>query len=436
MSKKSPSRQANAWARLSLAMGLSLGLAGPVMADPPNIPTTPNSNTSPPAATLAQAFEQAWAQQAAAQAAPQWRNAAQGRQQAAQQWLADAPALDLSAKTDRLNRNGGSRDYEAGLSLPLWLPGERARSQALAGAELNALESQLAAERLRLAGSLRQAWWAWQLSKQDQRIAQARHAAAAQLAQDVAKRLQAGDLTRADQHQAQAAEAAAQAELAQAAVQRLQAEQALAALGLSDILANGAAELEAEALTEARPAAMAELAPEHPALLALRDRAALAQRNAELAATQTRANPELRLSSTRERASFAEPYAQSITVGLRLPLGKSAASQSKQATALAEQLEAQAQLSQQSLALQAELRSAEAQLTASGLAAEAAQRRAELLAATRGFYAKSFALGQSDLPTRLRVEQEAFEAQRLSARARLQAAQAVSALRQAQGLLP
>nr|WP_295080726.1 TolC family protein [uncultured Roseateles sp.] len=436
MSKKSPSRQAHAWVRLSLAMGLSLGLAGPVMADPPNRQNTPNSNTTQPATTLAQAFEQAWAQQAAAQAAPQWRNAAQARQQAAQQWLADAPALDLSAKTDRLNRNGGSRDYEAGLSLPLWLPGERARSQALAGAELNALESQLAAERLRLAGSLRQAWWAWQLSKLDERIAQARHAAAAQLAQDVAKRLQAGDLTRADQHQAQAAEAAAQAELAQAAVQRLQAEQALAALGLSDIVMNAQADAELEVPSEARPAAIAELAPEHPALLALRDRAALAQRNAELAATQTRANPELRLSSTRERAGFAEPYAQSITVGLRLPLGKSAASQSKQATALAEQLEAQALLSQQSLALQAELRSAEAQMTASSLAAEAAQRRAELLAATRGFYAKSFALGQSDLPTRLRVEQEAFEAQRLSARARLQAAQAVSALRQAQGLLP
>jgi cobalt-zinc-cadmium efflux system outer membrane protein len=54
----------------------------------------------------------------------------------------------------------------------------------------------------------------------------------------------------------------------------------------------------------------------------------------------------------------------------------------------------------------------------------------------RGFVEKSFQLGESDLPTRLRVETEAVEAQRQAAVARIAVAGAVSALRQALGLLP
>ena len=68
--------------------------------------------------------------------------------------------------------------------------------------------------------------------------------------------------------------------------------------------------------------------------------------------------------------------------------------------------------------------------------AQAATRRAELARETRGFFDKSFRLGESDLPTRLRVELDAAEAERQSARARLAVQQAVSALRQALGQLP
>ena len=50
--------------------------------------------------------------------------------------------------------------------------------------------------------------------------------------------------------------------------------------------------------------------------------------------------------------------------------------------------------------------------------------------------AKAFALGEADWPTRLRVEQDAAQAERQLARARIEAAAALSALRQALGLLP
>ena len=66
----------------------------------------------------------------------------------------------------------------------------------------------------------------------------------------------------------------------------------------------------------------------------------------------------------------------------------------------------------------------------------AAQRRALLARESRVFFQKSFQLGETDLPTRLRMEREAMDAERQAARAGIDLAAAQSALRQTLGLLP
>jgi cobalt-zinc-cadmium efflux system outer membrane protein len=55
---------------------------------------------------------------------------------------------------------------------------------------------------------------------------------------------------------------------------------------------------------------------------------------------------------------------------------------------------------------------------------------------SRTFFEKSFQLGESDLPTRLRIEVEAVEAQRQAALSRIEFSASISSLRQAAGLLP
>ena len=67
---------------------------------------------------------------------------------------------------------------------------------------------------------------------------------------------------------------------------------------------------------------------------------------------------------------------------------------------------------------------------------DALARHAALAQGTRGFVDKAFRLGEADGPTRLRVELEAAQAERQLARARIDAAAAISHLRQALGLLP
>ncbi|MBB4844476.1 cobalt-zinc-cadmium efflux system outer membrane protein [Paucibacter oligotrophus] len=390
------------------------------------------SHAEPQPIGLAQLFEQAWALQAEAAAAPARQQAVAARRQQAQAWTADALSLELAAKTDRFGgQNQGSREYELGLQIPLWLPGERGRSQALAEAEQGALDSRLAAARWRLAAQVREAWWQWQLQQQDLALAAERLQAATQLSRDVARRVAAGELARADQHQAESTRLAAELESQQAQLASQQARQKLLALGLQP--AQRLAE-QGEALPEPRPDEA--VPPEHPALQELRDRLGLSERAHALLQTQDRANPALRLSSSRERGGFGEPFTQTLTLGLSIPLGAAPAQRSRLANAQAEQLEARALLQQQELQLRGEIAQARLALQSAQSQAELAAHRAALAQQTRGFFAKSFALGQSDLPQLLRVEQDAFEAQRQSQRAGLRLQQARSELRQALGLLP
>lgn len=176
--------------------------------------------------------------------------------------------------------------------------------------------------------------------------------------------------------------------------------------------------------------------PEHPFVAEARSRALVARRTMELTSTQRRANPELTVGASRETGGAGEPSVQSLIVGIRVPFGGGPRQDARAATAHAEALEAEAVADVEQNRVTSEATAARARLQAAQVQVQAAERRARLAAETRGFYDKSFRLGESDLPTRLRVELEAAEAQRALARSRIEAAAAVSQLRQALGLLP
>lgn len=409
-----------AFATLAL-LGLAAGAAAQ---DGPAQATTP----------LAALFEAAWARQPEPQALQARQQALQAQRNAAAAWTPEPPALEATHKTDRLNRNAGARELELALSVPLWLPGERRGAAALADAQAQALESQADAARLRLAAAVREAWWAWQRAGLELELAQSQRDGAQRLAADVARRARAGELARADQHQADAAVAAAEASLAQAAAEHAVARRQVQALGGLPPPAAAGADTQAE--PEPSSVAQAAGGTPHPALADLQHRARLAERQAALLATQSRAHPELLLATTRERAVAGERSAQSLTLGLRIPFGGGARHESGVATARAEALEAQAQVALEQARLEAERDAAMARWESARLQQAATERRAALARETRGFFEKSFRLGESDLPTRLRVEAEAFEADRQAARARIDVAAALSAWRQALGLLP
>jgi cobalt-zinc-cadmium efflux system outer membrane protein len=375
-------------------------------------------------------FDAAWARQPEALALQARRESVQAQRRAASAWTPEPPALEAATRTDRLTGNNGGRELEVGVVVPLWLPGERSGSSVLADAEAAAVESRVEAARLRLAAAVREAWWSWQRAGAEVEIARAQLESARQLATDVGRRAKAGELARADRHQADGAVAAAEASLAQsqaAATAALQQVRALSGMAITTLR-------DAPALPEPLPPSSG--LPDHPALTELQDRAIVAERSAELASAQSRANPELLLATTRERASSTEAYQQTITLAVRIPFGGGSRYEGKVAKARADAAEAQAQLALDRAQLHSDREAAVARVEAVRVQLAAAERRAALARETRGFFEKSFRLGETDLPTRLRIESEATEAERQAARSRIELAAAISAWRQALGLLP
>jgi cobalt-zinc-cadmium efflux system outer membrane protein len=419
-------------ASTTLALALAVAFALSAVAAGALAQTT----AKPEGLTLSQAFEAAWARQPELAALAARRDAARAQQQAAQSWTPEPVAVEVTGKTDRLNRNLGTREYEAGLAIPLWLPGERGRSQALAQAEGRAIESRTTAAQLRVAAAVREAWWNWQRARADAATAQGQLDNAQRIAADVGKRLKAGDLARADQHQAAGATATAQVSVAQAQAALIVAEQALRTLLVSPGLALTAGLDVVNAEPEPEPGSAVPDLDGHGELLALKDRAAAAEGLAALTATQSRVNPELLIATTRERDAPGEPWQQTLTVGVRIPFGAGPRHDARTAAARAETIELQAQLNLERVRLSSERDSAKARTESARLQLTAAERRAQLARETRGFFDKSFRLGETDLPTRLRIEAEATEAERQAARSRIELAAAISSWRQALGVLP
>ena len=97
------------------------------------------------------------------------------------------------------------------------------------------------------------------------------------------------------------------------------AEQSLRTLVASPGLALTAGP--ADLIAEPEPGAAATDMDTHGELLALKDRASVAEGVAALAATQSRANPELTIATTRDRGASGETWQQTFTVGVRIPFG-------------------------------------------------------------------------------------------------------------------
>ena len=388
--------------------------------------------------SLKDVFDTAWQRQPEAQAFQKRRDAAQAQAKAAWMLSPEPPSLEIGQRSDWMTGNKGVREIELGITVPIWLPGQRTASADLVLAESSLLERKQLASQLRLAASVRDAWWSWLRARVDAELSSEQLANAQRLAADVAKRTQAGDLAKSDQHQAEGAVAAAQAHAAQAQSASASAlAQVMALTGntaQADLSVNPGGEPNAGPTPGQTQSSSPSLG--HPLLAELEDRIRVAERTAQLIGTQKRSNPELTVATSRERGAFGERYGQTVQIGIRVPLGAGPRHDARLATAQAEAIDVQSQLVLEMARIQADQQGAAARLAAARTQLAAAQRRATLANESRGFFDKSFRLGETDLPTRLRVEAEAAEATRQAARSQIDLASAISAWRQSLGLLP
>lgn len=401
---------------------------GPAGAQPAaSPPASPASTPSPTAASvgLRAALDAAWQRAVAARESEGQRRRAEADRSVASSLWAAPPSLALSHRDDRLQSNAGRRETEIGVAVPLWLPGQRA---ARVGTAEAAATQALAAEqvaRLRLAGDLREA--AWQLAALQAELVQAdtQVRSLKQLADDVERRVRAGDLARADALAAQAEHLAAAAQQADVQ-QRLQAARSRWTL-LTGLTA--APDPSSDAATEAPTAT-------HPELVFAAQSTELARQRVELMRRSRRDAPELTVGVRQDTPGRAESSQGSLVVGLRLPFGTDDRNRPLEAAALAELDVAQTheqrlreRLDSDIAAARDALRSAQAQLDAETARARLLRERATLID-------KSFRAGETPLPDLLRALAAAAQADSAAARQNAALGLARARLQQALGLLP
>lgn len=382
-------------------------------------------------ATLADAVEAAWQRTAAsAEAAGQLRQAQAERDASFAPWAA-APSLELGAARNRQRASGASREAEIGLSLPLWLPGQRGARLTQVQAQSELAQAWTVAARLRVAGEVREAWAELGMLAAEVSAAQEPFNAFEALARDVGRRVAAGDLARADLLAAEAERLAAGAALAQARQRQRAAELHWQALtGLPPPLS-----AQAPAPAPPHPAQAPVPALPHPALRLAAVKVEAARQRVSMARLSRRDAPELLLRARQEVAT-GEPTTQGWGVALRIPWATVERNAPLEAAALAELAGAEAAESQLRRQLDAELAAARLALAAAQQQFSDEQTRAGLLRERARLIQQSFEAGETALPDMLRALTAATQAQAAVARAQAALAQTTGRLDQAQGVLP
>ena len=377
--------------------------------------------------TLTHALEQTWARHpmALAQTARQAQMQAQADLASG---LTPAPAaLSLSNSGDRLNANTGKSEWEIELSVPLWLPGQRATRISESHSALVEAEAHARALRLQLAGELREAWWATSGARQAVELAQGRVESALALQADILRRVNAGDLARLDANLAQNERLAAESELLESRLALRHAEQAYQLLTGTVAPTRLAPELLSTS---------ADTRSSHPEFAAVQAVAQLAQARLNVAEKSQGDAPELAVRWVKDRGEFNAPYANAIGVKLTLPLSSGARTRQDNSAALAALVQAQAELVQvrQRHALGEEKARLNLDVTQQQLVM--AKERLALTMDSQKLAEKSFALGESDLANLLRARSNQFEAKALVDRHQTAHFLGVSRLNQTMGVLP
>ncbi len=396
-------------------------------ASPPDRPAPLSAALDQSAGTvsLRDALDAAWQRSVSARESDGQRRRADAERAAASSFWAAPPALELSHRNDRLQHNAGRRETEIGVAVPLWLPGQRTARAGTAEAAAAQARAAEQVSRLRLAGDLREA--AWHLAALQAEVLQVDTQALAvkQLADDVDRRVRAGDLARADALAAQAEQLAATALLTDVH-QRLQAARGRWML-LTGLTA--APDLTASAAHDAPATA-------HPELQLASQSTELARQRALLMRRSHRDAPELSVGVRQDGGGRGESSQGSLVVGLRLPFGTDDRNRPLEAAALAELDVAQAheqrlreRLDSDSATARDAQRAAQAQL-------EAETSRARLLRERVTLIDKSVRAGETPLPDLLRALAAAAQADSAVARQTAALGLARARFQQALGLLP
>jgi len=376
--------------------------------------------------TLAEAFRLALTVQPWTLAASERQREQQARETLADSWLADSPTISSGLKTG--NRDG-LREFEVEISAPIATASRRSLQVASVRGESAAYAANLAQLGLKLAGEVRDAYWAVQLAAGELTLADDEVKRAEVVATDSARRTAAGDSARVDTLQAELTVQTLRSTRVEAEQRLNAAKQVLRGL-IGDAANRGLADT-----VEIRGSVASRALNDHPALRLAGQSEQLARAKLNEASTLTNGAPTLSFALTNERSN-GSANAFTARIGVSFPFGGTQRATPRVAQASAELAEAQASVPLLRRQLESAVASAQAAVISAERRIEVLAERGRLANEVATLYAKAYRVGELDLPTRLRAEGERLSANLALNRARVELQHAISRVNQSLGMLP
>lgn len=369
--------------------------------------------------------EQAWQRSVLLKTLVARQDEAAAGRAVAQSWLAAAPALGLSERSDRWTDNRARRENEISIEAPVLMPRQHAARQQLAARSADEIDAQLYRARLDVAGAVRLRLWEAASARELLAAREGQLHYLEQLRDEVRGRVVAGDLARSD---GLLADQQALAALAEVALARSRAREALSRLRLLT------------GVSEMPPMELEALAPEPPvAHVTLRAAEAAEQRAraaVSLASASVQGAPTFSLSMRRERDGALASADRSIGIAVQIPLGGKMRNRPAETLAATQLATAAAELNEARVALELDVELARGQLADASDALQAARERNAAMREHTALFEKAFRQGERGLAELLRSRTLTHEAEVTLRQQEIALALAHAQLNQALGILP
>lgn len=377
--------------------------------------------------SLADAVAAAFARHPEARLAEARRDLGRALETRASQPLAGDPAVNLKYQTDAIGSGNGYREWEGGVELPLWWPGQRSAQRQEADRTLVSADALAGAKQLEVAGEVRERLWGSALARSAQREAQLAYDSAKVLERDIARRVEAGELPRSDLLLAQKETLGREDDLRQATNRAQQAEQHFKRYTGLDEVPPAESEI---------PVNSPDLPEQHPTLLLASADADRARALRNRVASERRAGPNLWVGGKSTRDVSGADYDSAIGLEVTIPFGTKAHAAPALAGAEAALTEVLANQDRTRRELQEALATATLEHQRAEEALERAARSQSLADESLRLSRRAFELGETDLVRLLQARSDALAAHHDLEARRLEVGQAVARLNQILGVIP
>jgi outer membrane protein, heavy metal efflux system len=355
---------------------------------------------SPPAlaeVTLATAINSAFDLQMKGSLSEARREVGKGMAREGDALLSDAPEVGVMYMSDEPGSQDGYREYEATLALPVWRFGEKSASQQLSEDMLAQADSEHAAMKWQAASEVLDSVWSLREAESEQALAMKQWESARALEANIKKRLDAGEVARADWLLAQQETASREEKYRLAHLHYSQAMTLWEGLTGLNQLPSDLDSIERVEKTSLE---------DHPLYLNSEQMLSVARSHSKRERKSLQSSPVVTLYAKRERGLELEPWNDSMGVQYTLPIGKTHVSTDLAKAEMAV-TEAMVELSNLQRSLQYQHRKATVELNQIESALELARRVDELARTRVDVSERAFQMGEMELFLLMQARQDA-----------------------------